>query len=93
MYDAGVIAAAADDDDDDFVGSGEAGDRLAYRAEVTQVQGSTTSSRKKNVSVWKGDIAEASVGVTAASSYFDRMWSSGNKTKRWYIHVEKEKIK
>eukprot|EP00605_Chrysophyceae_sp_TOSAG23-4_P002530 GSChrysophyteH1.ASY1.ANO1.2795.1 assembled CDS len=49
----------------------------------------SNSGKSGKVSVWKGDIADTDVGVTNASSYFDRMWSAGNNKKRWYILVQK----
>ena len=41
------------------------------------------------ISLWRGDLPEET-GVTAeASSYFDRLWTRGQKVRRWFLFVEK----
>ena len=39
------------------------------------------------VRIYKGEPGEAAGHVADSSSYFDRMWSRGKKTARWFIFL------
>jgi len=88
----------SDDDDSDGGVSGRAA-KLEHRASLTSHDphsSNTTlgkSVRDNVISVWRGDIVTAGVrDVVSASSYFDRMWSAGDKRRRWFIHLRKVRI-
>lgn len=41
------------------------------------------------VKVWRGELPTETGVAVGASSYFDRMWSKGNKKKRWFFFIRK----
>lgn len=41
------------------------------------------------VTIWRGDLPRESGVEVRASSYFDRMWSRGQKKRRWFVLVRK----
>jgi len=95
------LSSESDDDDSDDDGGGVSGGaaKLEHRVPVSShdLTASTTtlgkSVRDNVISVWRGDIVTAGVrDVVSASSYFDRMWSAGDKKRRWFIHLRKVRI-
>lgn len=96
-----------DEDDSDGPGGGGGGGggvsggvaKLEHRVAITShdpaASGTALGSSVRNnvISVWRGDIVTAGVrDVVSASSYFDRMWSAGDKKRRWFIHLRKVRI-
>ena len=43
-----------------------------------------------DVTLWRGELPEESGIKTEASSYFDRLWNKGQKTRRWFLMVRKQ---
>ena len=41
------------------------------------------------IDLWRGELPEESGIKAEASSYFDRLWNKGQKTRRWFLMVEK----
>jgi tRNA (guanine-N7-)-methyltransferase len=46
-------------------------------------------SRVMDITVWRGDLPDESGVAIDASSYFDRMWTRGNKKRRWFMFLRK----
>lgn len=48
-----------------------------------------SSSAKETITLWRGDPGPEGGHIADSSSYFDRMWSLGQKKRRWFLFVEK----
>ena len=49
-------------------------------------------SYKDSVIVWRGDPGDESGHIAMVSSYFDRMWSLGQKKRRWFLYLRKKQM-
>lgn len=70
---------AGDEEEDDDVGSAE-------KVEFARKNAAGTS-----ICLWRGEPGVACGHSTIASSYFDRLWKTGNKKRRWYLYLRKKK--
>lgn len=47
---------------------------------------------KRSITIWRGEPGRAAGHVADASSYFDRMWSMGQKKRRWFLFLRKQVV-
>jgi len=48
-----------------------------------------SNSSSSSIDIWRGEPGEVGGHVAqGASSYFDRMWLKGNKSKRWFLFLK-----
>jgi pentatricopeptide repeat protein len=47
---------------------------------------------QRSLTIWRGEPGEVAGHTVHATSYFDRMWSLGEKKRRWFVFVKKENI-
>jgi hypothetical protein len=47
---------------------------------------------QRSLTIWRGEPGEVAGYTVHATSYFDRMWSLGEKKRRWFLFVKKENI-
>jgi pentatricopeptide repeat protein len=59
---------------------------------ILSMQTSTGASTGPAIIIYRGDPGVDCGHGVAASSYFDRMWSLGQKKRRWFLHLEKTKL-
>jgi pentatricopeptide repeat protein len=49
-------------------------------------------SYKDSIIIWRGDPGDESGHIAMVSSYFDRMWSLGQKKRRWFLFLKKKQV-
>jgi pentatricopeptide repeat protein len=57
--------------------------------EILPILSLTTSNQSPSIIIYRGDPGQECGHQVSVSSYFDRMWSLGQKKRRWFLHLEK----
>jgi pentatricopeptide repeat protein len=57
--------------------------------EILPILSLTTSKQSPSIIIYRGDPGQECGHQVSVSSYFDRMWSLGQKKRRWFLHLEK----